>query len=1321
MKTRNVLTAWLKGHPRTLLASLAGLAFAGAVISQATAPAPLEIPVVQLSSTPLYLPGLKQKPTLTLALSVEYPTTGAAYRGTGDYSANTEYVGYFDDKGCYSYSSSGGGLFTREGSATNRRCGDGQWSGNFLNWASTSSIDILRYSLTGGDRVTDTASNTVLQRAYLRDDYFKNGSHFPRKQMAAAQLEGAMPASLRGNGTVNITSCRNLIYFGSGDNGTSCGDPKQNANIGTYVARVRVCDSGDATSRPNYCQRYPNGNYKPTGNLQQYSDKLRVAVFGYLMEDGTARYGGVLRAPMKYVGPTSYDSAFNAISGLNPKREWDINTGVFVENPEGDAMGISGAINYINRFGRTSTLGRYKSNDPVSELYYEALRYLQGLQPTPQAVNNLTDAIKDGFPVYTNWTDPHPGIAGQTNYSCIKNNILTIGDIFTHADKSVPGNTRTGGDDFVRAAAPSSNEPDFAAWTGIVGQLESNTGGFNYNPAPESSLASLESYSSGRNNAFYIAGMAYWANTNDIRSVGSAARPGMRVKTFTIDVNENNGSSDAATRKRNQFYLAAKYGGFDSENALVTTASITIPFRTAANQPDDNQWGEIRVFNNTPVREAKNYFLASDPVRLIAALRAVFDKSTASIGNIAGGSVSGQVASSTDALEVYQGSFDPDDWSGDVTARAITLGADGNLVQGAQVWSAATALNARTAASRNIVVGLPSAGSASTTAVPFTWSDVPQAHKLALARPLDQSNTAALTTAEDTAGQKRLTYLRGDDSETATLGWRVRGGKLGDVINSSVVYVGAPTQRALGEGYSTFYAANKNRVRAVYVGANDGMLHAFQAGSINSSGQAVAGTGAELFAYIPSFVVPKLYKLAEASYTHESYVDATPTVGEALVGNSWKTVLVSGAGGGGQGVFALDVTNPSAFDASKVLWEFSDADDVDVGNVLGRPQLLKMRTSGPDAETPTYKWFAVFASGVNSYSNQGGDTRFAYGGTTTNNNGSADHSGNPVLFILDLSKPAGTAWQLGSNYYKVALPNSSSMAKGMIGFAAKGGRNGEVTQIYAGDLQGNLWKLDFSKVGSSNWNYNDVLVANSGQPIFTATVNVTSGSTTVTRRQPITMEPELAFGPNGSTIVLFGTGKFLEQADLSNFTTQSVYALLDDGTHFVSGKSALRQLSVSNGVISGDAFTWGFPTSSSDTTTKPGWYFDFPNSSSTGERQISGFALLSGQVFFGSIVPATTTCETGSGNVYTVSLPSGSGSVTRSIVGIQGEPSVIQVARSLSDSSSAGLRQQTTRYRVITRGSSGIGTGTNPQVEKTEEVGRYSWREIVNYKALRAD
>lgn len=99
---------------------------------------------------------------------------------------------------------------------------------------------------------------------------------------------------------------------------------------------------------------------------------------------------------------------------------------------------------------------------------------------------------------------------------------------------------------------------------------------------------------------------------------------------------------------------------------------------------------------------------------------------------------------------------------------------------------------------------------------------------------------------------------------------------------------------------------------------------------------------------------------------HQAYVNASPSVAEAQVGSDWKTVLVGGTGAGGRGVFALDVTDPTQFSASKVMWEFTSADDIDLGYVVGRPQVLKFRTSAPDAP-PDYKWFAVVASGVNNY------------------------------------------------------------------------------------------------------------------------------------------------------------------------------------------------------------------------------------------------------------------------------------------------------------------------------------------------------------------
>ncbi|MEG1456676.1 MAG: PilC/PilY family type IV pilus protein, partial [Comamonas sp.] len=213
----------------------------------------------------------------------------------------------------------------------------------------------------------------------------------------------------------------------------------------------------------------------------------------------------------------------------------------------------------------------------------------------------------------------------------------------------------------------------------------------------------------------------------------------------------------------------------------------------------------------------------------------------------------------------------------------------------------------------------------------FTWSTIGDTLKAHL-------NKASPTATADNDGQNRLNFLRGYRSQEAVT-FRQRNSRLGDIVNSAAAYSAAPTTRYNTAAYRTFYDTNKNRTKAVFVGANDGMLHAFNSTTMD-----------ELFAYIPSWMAPKLSQLSNTNYNssgHTSYVDAPPAVAEAQVGSDWKTVLVSGTGGGGQGVFALDVSNPSDFAADKVLWEFTDQNDADMGNVVSQPRIVKLRTSAP--------------------------------------------------------------------------------------------------------------------------------------------------------------------------------------------------------------------------------------------------------------------------------------------------------------------------------------------------------------------------------------
>ena len=1461
---------WI-GVPVLIAAALASL------LSQSQSVLP---PTVALAAEPLYARGARAKPTLTLALSVEFPTVGAQYVNTpgattdNTYSPTNKYIGYFDTESCYTYvndSSAALRRFDRSGAATNRACGGAGFSGNFMNWASSSAIDVLRLGLTGGDRVVDTGTMTVLQRAVLPNtsvtNNFWNASNFPSKILLSSLASGAVPDTLRGNhtGDIYVANCLNRMHFGTQATG-SCASPGNNSNLGVatsgatlnvvtnytgtlsgfsstacaaeggtcaitgtkevaygagtnwklmtvnanvactnfvfgdpivgtpkncytrdaaaaspgltsdtfFYTRVRVCESSSGAlsdPRVDLCQRYPSGNFKPVGNLQKYSDRVRVAAFGYLNDSpaNPQRHGGVLRAPMKYVGDKTFDSNFLLQTGANPAREWDDVTGVFLRDPDtggGPSSGtgsnwpgqaMSGVANYLNQFGRTGTFGQYKTYDPVGELYYESMRYLQGLQPTAvgsavgtHAYTGINDTMRDGFPVYTTWTDPHPAVTGMTDYSCVRNNIVGIGDVNTHNDRFIPGNpsSRTGKGDIARTASDSANEPDFYFWTQVVGGFESNNA-VSYtdgkgaarttsNPnTPVTARWGMENQNIGADNAaYYMAGIAYWANTHDIRgtqwSDTAKQRPGMRVSTYWLDVNEFGQQTDATVhRVRNQFYFAAKYGGFkdvtESGDPFKKLAAGTRPSDNSfVTDPDNLNWE--RQSSDLTKKEAKNYFLSSSAQEVLDALDQIFANIAAEANSIAGGAISTQRLSSAGGL-VYQAQFDPADWSGDLVAYPVALAASGTAVSiGAlqnSPWrnlagdgvGASGKLDDRDINTRNIYVGYyAGSGTPLFDTAEFRWNgSLPTSLKNALKLP---PGAASAPYDSDTIGEARLNYLRGERASEAGTGvvFRRRSGRLGDIVNSGVAFAGAPTKSISDASYAAFESANRNRTKALYVGANDGMLHAFN-----------ADTGDELFGYIPSWVVPRLTALTSPAYTHQSYVDATATVAEANTGTgaspAWRTVLVGGAGGGGQGVFALDVSDPTAFTSGagngKVLWEFTDRDDPDLGNVVGKPQILKINTAAGSA-TANYEYFAVVASGVNNHLVDG----YASG------------TAEPALFFLKLGKVKSDSWSLNGNYFKVKFPvRTTAITSGLIGFSARVGDANALSHIYAGDLQGNLWKLDFTKTSASNWSL-DTLSAfkqsGTALPLYVA-----RDASASTNRQPISMEPALVFGPNRSIVVAFGTGKFLEVADISPpYGAQSVYAVLDNGASTVdsggtteaaiAGRPRLMGGTMTGSTVDVPSFNWGRPTTDSSTSSRAGWYFDFPGSASTttpastgsGERQISNFAVLAGKLVFGSVVPALNSCDNGSGNLYVVDFLIGDGTGTVSSVGILGEPFIMQLGSSTKDTTdTTRMRRQSSRWQIILQGSSGVAAPSS--ITTNSMSGRLTWREISNYQELR--
>lgn len=1295
-------------------------------------------PLVELATEPLYMNGAKAKANLTIALSVEFPTVGQTYRD--EFDKTKEYVGYFDPKSCYRHVPGGAGYFDWNGPLTAAgECSGsgGAFSGNFMNWATSSAIDILRYGLTGGNRVVDGDTGThqtILERAWLPDSFYRSSSYFSEKSITKAQAATLVEQSLYNkiNGTkLWIYNCKNRVYFARSQDtnaSSTCNSPFNVANTGSdeligstatqkyYELRSLVCDPNSATNRlmtydpstkewKGLCFRYPSGKYKPVGQFQMNSESLRVSVFGYLNDDQKARYGGVMRSPMKYLGPRAFDQNFNLI-GANPRAEWNATTGVFIDNPQaGDTtygdQGYpkSGAIMYINKFGtlNSAAVGDYKTYDPVSELYYEALRYLQGKQPTSNAISGITGnvttdkALTENYPVYRTWTNPFAGFQDATGdvKSCLRNSILSIADVFTHADHSVPGSNKSQAADFTRVAEtdPALNAP---FWSSVVGGFESH-GSVSYTDSKgraqtTSNLAGNANYpaladagtmlTGAGTGSYHMAGLAYWANTQAFNS----SYPKARIKTFSIDVNENRASDDATFRRQRQLYLAAKYGGFDDSVADNTGN----PYKPGSNVLWIGSDGD-----------AKNYFLVSDAKKFLDSLAEIFARVVEETGSIAGGAISTTRLTSSEAAAVYQARFNPvaNYWSGRVLKYPISLSTDGSsvVIGATATWEAGQLLTTATkidyGAARNIVIGPPIGRQGTDAPVPFKWANLPQAHKDAL-------NSTPLGTT-DTLGEKRLNFLRGDqrDEQSATnLNglFRPRDIVLGDVVNSGLVFMGKPSEGNSGAAYRTFYDTNKTRRPVVFVNANDGMLHAFY-----------DDTGAEAFAYVPGFLANKLKLVPDQDYTHASLADATPAVGDAFFRGSWRTTLVSGVGGGAQGVYALDVTNPSAFTDTKVLWEFTERDHPAMGNVLGAPQILQFRTNS-GAATPTYKWFAVVASGVNNYAPDG----YAVSG------------GDPSLFFLDLDfVPSATqGWVEGTNFWRIQLPQTSTaIAKGLVGFTAvKNFATGAVNQLYAGDMQGNMWKLDFSTVGTDSLGINaDTNFATfnplpSDVPMFIAKHG--------TALQPITGEPAILNAYSGKKVVAFGTGKFLETADTSVplATTASFYSVLDDNGQ-VAGRTSLQAGTInSSGVIAVPSFTWGTPTVAS---IKSGWYVDMD--AAIAERQISDITALGAKLLFGSIYPTKGSCGEGGGKLYILDPLSGNGLTEESQVGVLAAPLVITLgSTTLGMSDTTAQRTATEKLGVITQGAKGLKASSITQTY-SYQTGRVSWRQINNYQATK--
>lgn len=593
----------------------------------------------------------------------------------------------------------------------------------------------------------------------------------------------------------------------------------------------------------------------------------------------------------------------------------------------------------------------------------------------------------------------------------------------------------------------------------------------------------------------------------------------------------------------------------DQKNRPITNNLLTYTIGFA-----DDQVINDPLMRDTAANGGGKFLTAANAAELSEAFTRATNFILSTPGSSAAVAVNGPRLS--DKSVVFQAVYNSGNWTGDL--KAFQLDSTSGEISGLK-WEASK--NLPPVEDRDLFTWNPAA---EPKGVKFEWELLNDAQKQALG--LGPSGVA------DGLGQDRLAYLRGVASlekrgENSAGVFRSRGSLLGDIVNSDPVHVSNQNygfERLPGSEGSSYpgYRSGQAQKRPamIYAGANDGFLHGFK-----------AETGAELFAYMPAAVLPQANQLTFPDYTHRYFVDGPPRAGDAFLSGGWRTILLGTPGAGGRGLFALDVTDPDTFSAQQILWDISSPD---LGFVLGAPTIARLKGN---------RWVALTGNGYKSDSNRA------------------------MLLVYDLLTGELIHPPLDTKVGSAATPNGLSTP---VPVDLDGDRMTEV--VYAGDLQGNLWRFDLDSDNPAEWT-----IALGGKPLFTARDRVG-------RVQPITARPAVGRHPRSGVMVYFGTGKYFESGDndpSQSLAIESFYGIWDQG-------SAVLRTELAEHSILGETTLHG---RSVRTTTKlgsggnRGWYVDlaFPAGIKNGERVVSTPLLRHGRVIFPSITPSNFPCDPG--------------------------------------------------------------------------------------------
>jgi type IV pilus assembly protein PilY1 len=673
----------------------------------------------------------------------------------------------------------------------------------------------------------------------------------------------------------------------------------------------------------------------------------------------------------------------------------------------------------------------------------------------------------------------------------------------------------------------------------------------------------------------------------------------------------------------------------------------------------------------------------------------------------------GKLETSSQAYFAY---YDPTNWTGRMTAYGLATSSTGVVtINSLANWDSQCVLTgvANLSTTTCPTTGLTTPASAQPVATGTTGSRVMLTWNHAGAGvPFEWPGSSGITTAEENTldagdatpiNSNRLSYLRGartNEINTSGVGlFRTRDGVLSDIIDSSPTWVGPPsspytlafrdrlfagdaTPENTGPSYASFIAANQGRLNVVYVGANDGFLHGFRSGSEDVNGNVINNSttpndGAEVLAYMPGTVVNTIHNstngaldFANAQYGHNFFVDSTPGTGDLFYGDAWHTWLVGGLGAGGADIFALDITDSSTA-------SFNEGNAANVVKGDWTPTTITCaNTSAPNASacgnnlgntygTPLIRrfhngmWGAIFGNG--------------YGST----------SGDAGIFVMTVDpNTAATTFY----YLSTSTSTGSAASPNGIAYVTTADLDGDhiTDYVYAGDLQGNVWRFDLTgclpvagtsgTCTSTGWTVSPgpLFKTQSGQPITT----------------PVVLASATVVGANPVLLVSFGTG---QQAQFTNTTsttfaaaTQSIYGVWDWNFSTWNAASASRYASLSTAQVakatslaspytltasnllaqsytagsiagtvetSNSTVTWAQCGTATPITCNGGvfgWYANLPGSQGSGsyEQVVSVPSVYQQAFIVNSTTPAVNnplSCSnsTNTGNTYIVSVLSG--------------------------------------------------------------------------------